>query len=338
MSNISSVNGSGSGFSMMSGMKRPDPSKMVDNLFSKLDTTNKGYLSKSDLQSALSQLSGSDSSSSTGSSSNTNSTNSSTTVDEMFKKLDSNSDDKITKGEMSSGMKKLADTLDSQFNQMRMNGTSQGGSGDSTTTSGMNRPDPSKMVDDLFSKLDTTNKGYLEKSDLQSALSQSPGSASSSGTSSSPNVDEIFKKLDNNGDGKLTKSEMASGMSSTAQAGKGGGTPPPGGMPPPPSGSGGANSASGASSTSSTQSSSTTKTYDSADTNQDGKVSAQEKLAYELKAQNSASTSSTSSDSSATSSSSTGSDAKVMKQIMDLMHAYSSFDSSTNNSGLSATA
>lgn len=335
MSSISSVNGSGSGFSMMiSGMKRPDPSKMVDNLFSKLDTTNKGYLEKSDLQSALSQLPGSGSTSGTGSTSN------STNVDEMFKKLDSNSDDKITKNEMSSGIKKLADALDSQFNQMRMNGTSQGGSGDSTTKSGMSRPDPSKMVDDLFSKLDTTNKGYLEKSDLQSALSQSPGSGSSSGTgsSSTTNVDEMFKKLDNNGDGKLTKSEMTSGMSSTAQAGKGGGTPPPGGRPAPPSGAGGANSASGASSTSSTQSSSTTKTYDSADTNQDGKVSAQEKLAYELKAQNSASTSSTSSDSSATSSTSTDSDARVMKQIMNLVHAYSSFDSSTNNSGLSVTA
>lgn len=118
MSSISSVNGSGGGFSMMmSGMKRPDPSKMADNLFSKLDTTNKGYLEKSDLQSALSQLSGSDSS---------NSSSSSTTVDEIFKKLDSNSDNKITKDEMSSGMKKLADALDSQFNEMRMNGTLQG--------------------------------------------------------------------------------------------------------------------------------------------------------------------------------------------------------------------
>ena len=219
MSSISSVNGSGSGFSMMmSGMKRPDPAKMADNLFSKLDTTNKGYLEKSDLQSALSQLSGSD----TGSSS---SSNSSTTVDEMFKKLDGNGDGKLTKSEMTSGMKNLADALDSQFNQMRMNGMSQGGSEGSTTTSGMNRPDPAKMVDNLFSKLDTTNKDYLEKSDLQSALGQSTSADNSSGTSStgsSPNVDEIFKKLDSNGDGKLTKVEMTSSMSGTAKAGKGG--------------------------------------------------------------------------------------------------------------------
>jgi Ca2+-binding EF-hand superfamily protein len=237
MSSISSVNGSGSGFSMMPSMKRPDQSKIADDLFSKLDTTNKGYLDKSDLQSALSQLSGSD----------TSSSNSSTTVDEMFKKLDSNSDDKITKDEMSSGMKKLTEALDSQMNQMRMNGNSGKGSG---------------------------------------------------------------------------------------------GTPPSGGMPPPPppSGSGNTKSTASASSESSTQSSSTTKIYDPADTNQDGKVSRQETLAYELKAENSASTSSKSSDSNAASSTSTGSDAKVMKQIMELVHAYGSFDSSTNNSELSVTA
>ena len=60
MSSISSVNGSGSGFSMMSGMKHPDPSKMVDDLFSKIDTTNKGYLGKSELQERRVRLEGFD--------------------------------------------------------------------------------------------------------------------------------------------------------------------------------------------------------------------------------------------------------------------------------------
>jgi len=100
-------------------------------------------------------------------------------------------------------------------------------------------------------------------------------------------------------------------------------------MPPP--GAGGANSASGTSSTSSTQSSSSTKTYDPADANQDGKISEQERIAYAQAKQDKASASSASS-------TSTNSDAMVMKQIMDLMHAYSSFDSSTNSSGLSVTA
>lgn len=204
------------------------------------------------------------------------------------------------------------------------------GSGFSMMMSGMKRPDPSKMVDDMFSKLDTTSKGYLDKSDLQSALSQSTGAGNSNGagsTSSSPNVDEIFQKLDSNGDGKLTKSEMASGMSGTAKAGKGGG------MPPPPPSSGGANSAAGASGASSTQSGSSMKTYDPADANQDGKVSEQERIAYAQAQQDKASAAG---DASA-STTSTNSDARVLKQIMDLMRAYSSFGSSSN-SGLSITA
>ena len=303
MSSINSIGGSGYSM-MMSGMKRPDPAQMADNLFSRLDTKNKGYLEKSDLQSASGQRPDSGSGPAN--------------VDEMFKKLDSDGDGKLTKSEMTSGMKNLADALDSQLNQMRMNGMSQGGNGDSTTTSGINRPDPAKMVDNLFSKLDTTNKGYLEKSDLQSALSQPSGS-----DSGPANIDEIFKRLDSNGDGKLTKSEMTSG---TAQAGNVGGTPPTGGMPPP-----GAAGANAASVTSSTDASSSTKAYEPADANQDGKVSEQERMAFALAKQDKESPS-------RTSPTLPGSDARVMKQIMDLMHAYTSFNSSSNSSGLSVTA
>jgi hypothetical protein len=222
----------------------------------------------------------------------------------------------------------------------------------------MQPPDPSKMVDNLFSKVDTTGKGYITKSDLQTAMDQMTGSGSSSGAKSSGNstsVDEIFKKIDTNTDGKITKDEMTSGMKSLAsslqgqinKAGRGG--PPPGGTPP----SGGPPPSSSVSgSTSSTQSSSTTKTYEKADTNQDGKVSEKEQLAYDLlmqsisSAQASSASSNTSKSASSTSSNSdtsasatsTGSDAKIMKQLMDLMHAYSNTNSSSSSSGLSVTA
>jgi hypothetical protein len=166
----------------------------------------------------------------------------------MFKKLDGNGDGKLTKDEMSSGMKKLADALDSQFNQMRMNGTAQAGQGGST-------PPP-------------------------------------------------------------------------------GGMPPPGGKPPPPSDGGGANATAATSGASSTQSSSSTKTYDPADANQDGTVSEQERIAYAQAKQDNASASGDA----GSSTTSANSDARVLKQIMDLMHAYSSFDSSSSNSGLSVTA
>lgn len=75
------------------------------------------------------------------------------------------------------------------------------------------RPDPSKMVDKLFSQLDTKSQGYLEKSDLQSAFAQisaASGSGSSSSSGSSASVDDVFKQLDGDGDGKVTKEDRKS--------------------------------------------------------------------------------------------------------------------------------
>ena len=222
------------------------------------------------------------------------------------------------------------------------------GGGFSMTMSGTKRPDPSKMADDLFSKLDTTGKGYLTKSDLQSAATQLPGSDSSNSsgsTSSSANVDELFKKLDANGDGNITKDELTSGLKQLADAfggqnvtsgGGKAGASAAGGTPP--SGSGNAKSTSSTNGTSSTQSSSTSKTYDPADTNQDGTVSAQERIAYaqkQLASQLQSSASSASSNSA--SSTSMSSDAKIFKQITDIMHAYGGSDSGSNNSGFSVT-
>jgi hypothetical protein len=56
-------------------------------------------------------------------------------VDEVFKQLDGDGDGKITQDEMTSGFKKLADELDSQFNNMRMNG--HGGHGHHVGMEGM---------------------------------------------------------------------------------------------------------------------------------------------------------------------------------------------------------
>lgn len=205
------------------------------------------------------------------------------------------------------------------------------GSGYSTMMSGMKPPDPSKMVDNLFSKLDTTSKGYITKSDLQSAMDQLAGSGSSSGTSSSASVDEIFKKLDTNGDSKITKEEMTSGMKNLASSHQGQlhqtgrGTPPSGSRSSP---------SSSTSSASAAKTTSSTKIYQAADTNQDGTVSLQEEIAYALLTQNSASASA----SATSSSTSTNSDARVMKQIVDLLRTYGSVNSSSSSSGLSVTA
>lgn len=161
----------------------------------------------------------------------------------------------------------------------------------SRTGGARQRPDASQMADDLFSKLDTQNKGYLESSDLASAL------GSNSSSTSSASAEEVFKSLDSDSDGKLTKTELSDGLKkvqdqleSSFQAMR---TKGKGDMPPPPPPQGGNGDADSDTDSSSTSSSSQSASYDPADTNKDGTVSATEALAYALS--NSSSTSSSSS-------------------------------------------
>jgi hypothetical protein len=123
----------------------------------------------------------------------------------------------------------------------------------------------SKWADSVFSRLDTKNQGYIEKSDLQSALSGVDGSATQSS-----DVDDAFSALDGDGDGKVTKSELTDAMTKLsdqlnaqfdASRVNGGGMRPDGPPPgPPPDGA-----------------------TEPADANGDGTVSAQEQAAYETK-------------------------------------------------------
>jgi Ca2+-binding EF-hand superfamily protein len=196
---------------------------------------------------------------------------------------------------------------------------------------GMKRPDPTQMADSLFSKLDTSGQGYITKSDLQSALDKASSSSSSSSTTSSAN--DLFSKLDSNGDGKVTKQEFSDTLKKVAEqldnqfmnmrlnASAGG----------PSSGTDGGFTKDELTSqlsqigSSGSQRSSTIsdiiKNFDKADSNGDGKVSAQEAMAYEQSKASSSSSSSTSTDS-ASSTSSTDVNAKLLMQIMKLMQAY----------------
>ena len=204
------------------------------------------------------------------------------------------------------------------------------------------RPDASTMAEDLFTKLDTTGKGYIEQSDLTSAIS-ALSSTSSSGSSTS--ASELFSQLDSDGDGKVTQDELTTSLQKLAesldsqfdQMRMQGGMPPP----PPPSESdagfteeeltdqlaeiGGTDSARAS------LISNVVNNFDAADTNEDGKVSFQEAIAYD-KANPASSTSSTDSTSSATSvASSDTTDAQVFRQLMDLLRTYGSADDSTKN-------
>ncbi len=66
------------------------------------------------------------------------------------------------------------------------------------------KPDTSKLAAQLFAQLDSKGLGYINKSDLQNAVSSASATSSSTGS-----VDELFTKLDSNGDGKVSKSEFS---------------------------------------------------------------------------------------------------------------------------------
>ena len=101
----------------------------------------------------------------------------------------------------------------------------------------------SKWADSVFSKLDTKNQGYIEKTDLQDALSKAGDAGKGGGA---VDVDDTFSALDGDSDGKVTKSELTDAMTKLSDqlnaqfdAGRvGRGGPPPEG--PPPSGEDGA--------------------------------------------------------------------------------------------------
>ena len=201
-------------------------------------------------------------------------------------------------------------------------------------------------VETLFDQLDSTGKGYLEKSDLVSAFSQISGTASST---SSASVDEVFAKLDSDSDGKVTEDELASGLENLAaaldsqfnQMRMSGGTPPP---PPPAQDDSGftkdelASQLSEIGSSDSQRSELMTKivnNFDAADTDADGKVSFQEAMAYDESTQAASATSSSETStavSTAASSEARNSDLAIMKRIMELMNAYTQTSTTDSNS------
>jgi Ca2+-binding EF-hand superfamily protein len=197
--------------------------------------------------------------------------------------------------------------------------------------SGINQT--SQMASLLFSKLDTKNQGYIEKSDLASAFSQL---ASSNDSDSS--AENVFAALDSDSDGKVTESELSTVLSRLQeqldgefnrmrmQGGGHGGPQGMGGMPPPPPPADDAGfteeeltaqleEAAGSDSARSELLSKIVDNFEAADSNGDGKVSFQEAMAYDK------STESTTT-SEAASSTASSSEAQVMRQIMELLHAY----------------
>lgn len=166
---------------MLSGINQA--SQMASQLFSRLDTKSQGYIEKTDLASAFSQIS--------------TQTGSSPSVDDVFSALDGDSDGKVTKDEFASVLAQLQEQMDSQ----RMQGAHGGPPG----AGGM--PPPPPPGDDA---------GFT-KEELTSQL-ESAESSDTQRNSLLTKIVENFEAADSDGDGKVSFSEAMAYDESTKTA------------------------------------------------------------------------------------------------------------------------
>lgn len=148
-------------------------SSPLSQLFSRLDTKGQGYLEKSDLVSAFSAIGDSDESS----------------IEDVFTALDSDSDGKITESEFSSTLSKLQEALDSEFNQMRMQGAGPQGMAGSM-------PPPPPPANDV---------GFTQD-ELEAQLEEI-GETDSARASLLTDIVNNFDAADADGDGKVSFKE-----------------------------------------------------------------------------------------------------------------------------------
>jgi Ca2+-binding EF-hand superfamily protein len=239
MTTISSVSSAWSSASVQRA-SRPPPSP--ERLLSKIDADGSGGVSDTELQGLLDDVA-----QKTGVSSQTSAAN-------LVKQYDANGDGSLNADELG---KTLQSVLPPPPSTMAF---AQSRSGDSSSAA------TGQAGDDLFGKVDSDGDGSVSKTELQALLeAMSGGTASQTGVSS----DEVFSQLDADGDGSLSEAEFDAGRPPGAGE-EAGGMQAMGGMPPPPGGPGGAGGTSGSSSAAS---------YDPLDTNEDGVVSAAERLA-----------------------------------------------------------
>lgn len=211
MSSITGVSGSNSiYFPQTGGTQRHerDTSKIAENVFSKLDTKNQGYLEVTDLETAFGNIASTSSTgttssdSATSSSSSTNTTGNSASINDLFKKLDIDGDGKVTKSEFSDGIKKLSDALETQFNARRTRGAEEG-----------SRPPPPPPPEDGGG----ADQAGLDKAQLTD-LSTEVGKTNSSAGTALSQVAQNFEAADTNQDGKVSLQETLAYLEKTSTA------------------------------------------------------------------------------------------------------------------------
>lgn len=248
---ISSLSGS-------SGYGGVGASSTLQKFFGKADANNDSSLTKDELVSALGQSK---------TASKVGSDRLSSAVDGLIGSLDTDSSGSLSATEFSSFGSQFDYGSSSLLLQAQENSGGQ------------------QRYQALYSSLDSDSSGGVSQDELSSAVSSYLSATGQSSSDSGSLSSSLFSGLDSDGDGSVSQSELTSAMKA-AESNR----PPPPMGPPPANDTGSAGNqassggSSGTSSSSSTSSSagasaSSSSGFDPLDTNQDGYVSAEERLA-----------------------------------------------------------
>lgn len=209
------------------------------------------------------------------------------------------------------------------------------------------RPEAAEVAAQVFAQLDVAGKGYVDSDDLTAALGSSGDSASAR---------SLFDTMDGDSDGKVTENELATllqkvadqfedsfGAARVGQA--------MGSRPPPPPGGGGdkgmtaeelgavAGDAEASGSAQAGDLAALVESFDEADTDEDGKVSVQEAMAFRESSASAASADEDSSASRTAASDEAGRDERMLARVLDMLSKYTAdSESAASSSGLSALA
>ncbi|MDP2869263.1 EF-hand domain-containing protein [Methyloversatilis sp.] len=210
------------------------------------------------------------------------------------------------------------------------------------------RPEAAEVAAQVYAQLDVAGKGYVDSNDLTAALGSSGDSASAK---------SLFDTMDGDSDGKVTEKELATLLQkvtdqfedsfAAARVGQAMGSRPP----PPPSGGGGdkgmtaeelgavAEDAEASGSAQASDLAALVESFDEADTDEDGKVSFQEAMAFREASASAASADEDSSASRSVASGEAGRDERMLARVLDMLSKYSADSvSASTSSGLSALA
>lgn len=182
---MNGISGIGTGCSMMQSMSRRDPADLAQKLFAQLDVSGQGYLEKADLQSAFARVNGAGAASSVGTDDSD--------IDELFSRLDSDSDGKVTEQEFTDSLTAIEQQVSDILSTLRQN-QAMGNMPPPPPPPG----GPQGMQDEGFTK-----------DELSSQLEEI-GSSDSKRADLLSNIIENFDAADTNGDGKVSFEEAMS--------------------------------------------------------------------------------------------------------------------------------